>query len=296
MQARDEVPGGAAPGSNISVLTSEGDGTPRLGARVFPLERWMARRHAVVGAEVAVTASLLGLLPASPTVVMVVAPDVTVGAVVDRLLPAACGMLPAGDSGSDTSTDTGTGTGTASLTLGVASPHPVRSATAGPLAMYNQHLEALPEALVEAVAVARRRGLVTAHGNAVLLLQPFVPATASAVVQASPARTVPVRIDGRWGLTEASSPADTFEVPADGDTISERLAWKPDAQVVADGGTHSVRLPVSWRYRYTLTRETVRRLATLARDAAVAAGRSLTLDIALGAQATVVLRCRPTRD
>jgi hypothetical protein len=290
MRARDEVPGSAAPGSNISVLAGQDDGTPRLGARVFALERWMARRHAVVGAEVAVTASLLDLLPTSPTVVVAVAPDVSVGTVMDRLLPAAHSMLPAGGTSGDTDGDTGP------LTLGIASPGQPRSATAGPLAMYNLHLEALPEAVVEAVAVARRRGLVTAHGNAVLLLQPFVPATASAVVQASPVRTVPVRIDGRWGLTEASSPADTFEVPADGGTIVERLAWKENAQVVADGGTHSVRLPVSWRYRYTLTRATVRRLATLARDAAVAAGRALTLDVAVGTTATVVLRCRPTRD
>jgi hypothetical protein len=293
MRAPDGLPNrpaadiGSDVGSDISVLAGvpadrDGRGALRLGARVFPLRRWMARRHAVVGAEVAVTATLLDQLPTSPTVVIVVAPGVAAATVVDQLLPAAHGMLTApGETGA--------------LTLGIASPDPVRSATAGTLAMYNQHLDALPEALVEAIAAGRRCGLVTPHGNCVLLLQPFVPATASAVVHASPDRRVPVRIDGRWGLTEATSPADTFEVPADGSTIRETLAWKPDAHVVAPGGTRSVSLPVSWRYRYSLGRATVRQLAALSRDAAVTAGRPLTLDIALGAQAPVVLRCRPAR-
>jgi hypothetical protein len=267
-------------GSDISVLAGrDGHGSLRLGARVFPLSRWMARRHAMVGAEVAVTATLLDQLPTSPAVVIVVAPGVAADTVVDQLLPAAHGMLAT----------------PGALTLGIASPDPVRSATAGTLAMYNQHLDALPEALVEAVAAGRRCGLVTAHGNCVLLLQPFVPATASAVVHASPDRRVPVRIDGRWGLTEATSPADTFEVPADGSTIRETLVCKPDAHVVAPGGTRSVSVPVSWRYRYSLGRATVRQLAALCRDAAVTAGRPLTLDIALAAQAPVVLRCRPAR-
>jgi hypothetical protein len=284
MRAPDDRPP-ADVGSNISVLAgaSAGRGALRLGARIFPLDAGPARRHAMVGAEVAVTASLLGRLPTVPTVVIVVAPGVAADAVVDRLLPAAHGMLfpPDADPGP--------------LTLGIASPDPVRSATAGTLAMYNQHLDALPEALVEAVAAGRRCGLVTAHGNCVLLLARFVPATASAVVHASPARDVPVRIDGRWGLTEASSPADTFEVPADGSAIVEKAAWKPTAHVVAHGGTQSVSLPVSWRYRYSLDRATVRELASLSRAAAVTAGRALTLDVALGGHGPVVLRCRPAR-
>lgn len=295
MRAPDEWPTGSAAeagtdhgtdrGTDISVLADalpEREGPAlRLGARVFPLRRWMARRHAVVGAELAVTASLLDQLPTGPTVVIVVAPEVAADTVVDQLLPAAHGML------------TQHGPPTGALTLGVASPEPVRSGTAGKLAMYNQHLDALPEALVEAVAAGRRCGLVTAHGNCVLLLQHFVPATASAVVHVSPARHRPVRIDGRWGLTEVSSPADTYEVPADGTTISEKLAWKPTAHVVARGGTHTVSLPVSWRYRYSLGRGTVRRLAALARNAAVTAGRPLSLDVALGTHGPVVLRCRP---
>ena len=278
--------GGA--GSDISVLAGtptgrHGRGELRLGARVFPLRRWMARRHAVVGAEVAVTARLLDQLPVCPTVVIVVAPDVAADTVVVELLAAAHGMLPA-----DHHT-------AGALTLGIASPEPVRAGTAGMLAMYNQHLDALPEAIVESVAAARRCGLVTAHGNTVLLLQPFVPVSASAVVAASPARGVPVRVDGRWGLTEASSPADTFEISDDGATVREDLAWKSHANVVAHGGTRSVSLPESWRSRYSLDRATVRRLATLSRNAAVTAGRPLTLDVALGRRAPVVLRCRPTR-
>jgi hypothetical protein len=275
-------------GSDISVLAGAGTGRHgrgelRLGARVFPLRRWMARRHAVVGAEVAVTARLLDQLPVSPTVVIVVAPDVAVSTVVDELVPAAHGMLPACES------EPGP------LTLGIASPEPVRAGTAGRLAMYNQHLDALPEAIVECVAAARRCGLVTAHANAVLLLAPFVPVSASAVVTASPVRGVPVRVDGRWGLTEASSPADTFEVGDDGATVREALAWKPHANVVAHGGTRSVSLPPGWRCRSSLDRATVRRIATLSRNAAVTAGRPLALDVGLGRRAPVVLRCRPTR-
>jgi hypothetical protein len=104
-----------------------------------------------------------------------------------------------------------------------------------------------------------------------------------------------VRVEGRWGLTEASSPADTFEVPADGSAIVETVAWKPAAHVAAHGGTQSVSLPVSWRYRYSLGRATVRELASLSRGAAVTAGRALTLDVALGGPGPVVLRCRPAR-
>jgi hypothetical protein len=277
-------PDGGQEASVISVLAGapgERDGPSlRLGARVFPLGRWMARRHATLGAEVAVTASLLGQLPIDPTAVLVVAQDVPASAVVDQLLAAAAGMLTGQDD---------------ALTLGVASPEPVRAGTAGKLVMYNQHLDALPEALVESVAAARRCGLVTAQGNCVLLLQHFVPTTASAVVHASPARDRPVSVDGRWGHTEMSSPADTFEVPVDG-AISEKLAWKPTAHMRAPGGTHTVSLPMNWCSRYSIGRGTVRQLAAMSRDAAVTAGRSLSLDFALSGRGPVVLRCRPTRD
>jgi len=159
--------------------------------------------------------------------------------------------------------------------------------------MYNQHVDALPEALVEAIAAARRCGLVTPTGNCVLLLQRFVPPTASAVVHVSPDRAVPVLIDGRWGLTEDRSAADTFEVPADG-TVRQSLAWKPTASLAAGGGTHTVPLPTSWRNRYSINRGTVRQLAAMSRDAAVSVGRSLSLDIALEGRGPVVLRCRPS--
>jgi hypothetical protein len=279
VRAPDERPPGDGPGTRISVLAG-GPGSLRLGARVFPLAHWMARRHALVGAEVGVTAGLLDRLPVPPTVVIVVEPDVDPDAVVDRLLPAAHGMLPSAGT----------------LTLGIASPGPVRSGSAGALVMYNLHLDPLPEALVEAAAAGRRCGLTTVHGNTVLLLQRFVPAIASAVVHAHPDRGRPVRIDGRWGLTEASSPADTFEVPSDGTAAREQLAWKPTAHVPGHGGTGTVSLPVSWRYRYSLGRATVRQLAALSRDAAVTAGRPLSLDVALAATGPVVLRCRPAID
>lgn len=289
MLAPDEVLTGSASGtgSDISVLagvsTDPDTGCLPLqrGARVFRLDRWMARRHAVVGAEVAVTASLLDQLPTSPTVVIVVAPGVATGTVVDELLAAAHGVLAQADE------DTGP------LTVGIASPGPAHSATAGALARYDQHVDALPAALVEAVAAGRRYGLVSTQGNCVLLLQRFVPVTASAVVHASPARHVPVRVDGRRGLTATGSPADTFVVPADGGAMRETLAWKPNAQVVAPGSTHSASLPESWRHR-SLGRATVRQLAALSRNAAVTAGRALTLDVALGGPAPVVMRCRPT--
>ncbi|OLF17376.1 hypothetical protein [Actinophytocola xanthii] len=289
VRAPDEWPHGQViqRGSDISVLAATrservgGRAGLRLGARVLPVGRWMARRHALVGAEVGVTASLLDQLPVAPTVVIVVAPEVEVDDVVEQLLTAAHGMLTLHCPTSGP------------LTLGVANPDPVRAGSAGKLVMYNQHLEALPEALVEAVAAARRWGLTTAHGNCVLLLQPFVPATATAVVHAHPDRHRAVRVDGRWGLTEAQSPADTFEVPADGGAIREQLAWKPTAHVTADGGTHIVSLPVAWRYRYSLGRATVRQLASLSRNAAVTAGRPLSLDVALASTGPVVLRCRP---
>ncbi|MCT2585787.1 hypothetical protein [Actinophytocola gossypii] len=276
MRVPDERLPGEGHGARISVLAGA-PGFPRLGASVFPLAHWMARRHALVGAEVGVTAGLLDRLPVPPTVVIVVEPDVDAGTVVDRLLPAAHGMLPSAGT----------------LTLGIASPAPVRPGSAGALVMYNLHLDPLPEALVEAAAAGRRCGLTTVHGNTVLLLQRFVPVTASAVVHAHPDRRRPVRIDGRWGLTEASSPADTFEVPADGTAGRELLAWKPTAHVPARGGTGTVNLPHNRRHRYSLGRATVRQLAALSRDAAVTARRPLSLDIALAATGPVVLRCRP---
>ncbi|OLF05897.1 hypothetical protein BLA60_34525 [Actinophytocola xinjiangensis] len=281
VRAPDERPYGQVPeyDSNISVLAG-GGAALRLGARVLPLRRWMSMRHSLVGAEIGVTASLLDQLPVRPAAVIVVAPEVDAAAVVDRLLSAAYGML-----GSDTETD--------ALTLGITSPEAVRSGTAGGLAMYNLHRESLPEALVEAVTAGRRCGLTTVRGNCVLLLQRFVPASASAVVHARPERDRPVRVDGRWGLTEASSPSDVFEVPPDGGAISERLAWKPTAHVVAHGGTHTVNLPAGLRYRYSLGRATVRQLAGLSRDAALTAGRPLSLDIAVTRTGPVVLRCRP---
>lgn len=266
--------------SDVSVLIG-GEHTLRLGARVLPLRHWMARRHAMVGAEVGVTASVLDQLPLRPAVVIVVEPDAEVDTVVAELLTAALGML-GGDEHEP-----------GALTLGITSPVPVRSGTAGGLAMYNLHLDSLPEALVEAVTAARRCGLITMDGNCVLMLQRFVPATASAVVHVHPDRRRPVVVDGRWGLTEASSPADVFEVPPDGGPIRERLAWKPTAHVVADGGTHSVALPASLRYRYSLGRATVRQLAELSLDAAVTTGRPLSLDVALTPAGPVVLRCRP---
>lgn len=281
VRAPDEPPGQVAEhGSDVSVL-APGGASLRLGARVFPLKRWMARRHAVVGAEVGVTASLLDQLPLGRTVVIVVAPEVEVEVVIDQLLSAAHGMLSLH------------GHGSGALTVGVTSPEPVRAGTAGGLAMYNLRLDALPEALLEAVTAGRRCGLTTARGNCVLLLQRFVPATASAVVHAHPDRRRAVRVDGRWGLTEESSPADTFEVPSDGAAIREQLAWKPTAHVVAHGGTHTVSVPASWRYRYSLGRGTVRQLAAMSRNAAVTAGRPLSLDVALTANGPVVLRCRP---
>lgn len=265
--------------TTVSVLTGEGPSL-RLGARVSPLRRWMAGRHAVVGAEIGVTASLLDQLPIRPAVVIVVEPEAEVDGVVHQLLAATVGILGRDEHGAGT------------LTLGISSPTPVRSGTAGKLVMYNLHLETLPEALVEAVAAGRRCGLITMHGNLVLILQRFAPAAASAVVHAHPDRR-PVRIDGRWGLTEAHSPADVFEVPAEGGTIRERLAWKPTAHVAANGGTHTVSLPPGLRYRYSLGRAAVRQLARLSLDAAVAAGRPLALDVVLTARGPVVLRCRP---
>ncbi len=291
MQSESAVPvgwlGGAPPELDSEVAVLAAPAAPqagmRLGARIFPLKRWMARHRALVGAEVAITATLLDQLPTSPAIVVVVAPGITPQSVVDQLRPAVRGMLDLD------------GRDDRAVTVGVACPAPVTPGSAGGLSMYNQHVDALPEALVEAIAAGRRCGLTTPTGNCVLLLQRFVPPTASAVVHVSPDHTVPVRIDGRWGLTEARSAADTFEVPADGTTVRQTLAWKPTANLSARGGTHTVTLPTSWRNRYSINRGTVRQLAAMSRNAAVTVGHSLSLDIALEGRGPVVLRCRPSR-
>lgn len=290
MQSESEVPAGRPGGdppeldSEVTVLAAPAmaHAGMRLGARIFPLKRWMAQRRAVVGAEVAVTASLLDQLPTSPSIVAVVARGIAPESIVDQLWPAVRGML-----GLDGREDR-------SVTVGVACPAPVTPGSAGGLSMYNQHVDALPEALVEAIAAGRRCGLTTPNGNCVLLLRRFVPATASGVVHVSPDRAVPVLIDGRWGLTEDRSAADTFEVLANG-TVRQSLAWKPTASLSAAGGTHTVPLPTSWRNRYSLNRSTVRQLAAMSRDAAVTVGHSLSLDITLEGRGPVVLRCRPSR-
>lgn len=278
-------PGGEPPelGSEVTVLAASAVARAgmRVGARIYPLTRWLARRRPVVGAEVAVTASLLGQLPLSPAIVVVVAPRVTPESLVDQLLPAVRGML-----GLDGRDDR-------AVTVGVACPDPVAPGSAGGLSMFNQHVDALSEALVEAIAAGPRCGLTTSTGTCVLLLRRFVPATASAVVHASPDRTVPVRIAGRWGLTEDRSAADTFEVPADG-TVVQTLAWKPTASLSAGGGTHTVPVPAHRRNRYSIDSGTVRQLATMSRNAAVAVGHSLSLDVALEDRGPVVLRCRPS--
>jgi hypothetical protein len=238
----------------------------------------MARQSGVVGDEVAVTASLLDQLPVAPSVVVVVAAGVGTSAFVDEVLFGVRGMLDLEHP----------------VTVGVACPAPVEAGLAGRLSMYNQHADALPEALVEAVAAGRRCGLTTLSGNCVLLVQQFVPAVASAVVHASPVRGTPVRIEGRWGLAEQRSSADTFEVPADGGTVVETLAWKPTASVAAAGGTHTVATPDGWERRNSIGQDTVLQLAAMSRDAAVSAGTPLSLDIVLGDQGPVVVRCRPS--
>jgi len=239
----------------------------RGGVRILPLTPSLARRPAVVGAEVAVTASLVDRLPLARSVVVVVPPEV----------PASSCVLPAAVLPSE------------ALTVTVTCPAPVPHGPGGTLSMYNQHADALPEALVEAVAAARRCDLVTPVGNVVLLLQEFVPAVASAVVWAT---AESVRIEGRWGLAEQRSAADTFEVR--GATVHETLARKPTASLAAAGGTHTVTMPDEWQRRYSLGRETIRRLAALSREAAVTTGMALSLDIVLGDRDPVVLRCRPS--
>lgn len=269
-------------GSDIAVLAGRDDEHPtalRAGAMVLPLDRRVARRSAVVGLEVAITASLVELLPAPPTAVVVVPSEVDFSSVVEQVRRVACGLLELDDG---------------MLTVGVACPEPVSPGTAGDLCLYNVDVEALTEALVESVATAQRGNLTTLHGNHVLLVQRFAPPKASAVVYACPNRKLPVRISGRWGLTEGSMPADMFEVAADGRGVREQLAWKPTANMSAHGGTHTVDLSVRCRYQSSLSRDSVLRLAAQARNAAVAVGHPLCLDVAMYSDAPVVLRCRPT--
>jgi hypothetical protein len=256
----------------------------RPGAMVFPLDRRVARRSAMVGLEVAVTAGLADLLPTPPTAVVVVPPEVVFDEVVDEVRHVACGLLEL-----DRQDDP-------VLTVGVACPYPVSPGTAGELCLYNLHLTALNEALVESVAEGRRADLITRRGNCVLLVQLFAAPRASAVVYASPNRTEPVRISGRWGLTEASLPdvpSDAFEVAPDGHRVRERLAWKPTANVTAHGGTRTVDLSLRCSYRSSLSRSSVLRLAALARNAADESGFSLSLDVAVFHEVPAVLRCRP---
>jgi len=251
------------PDAEIIVLTGA-----RVGARLLPLTRSLSRRPAVVGAEVAVTADLADQLPLARSVVVVVPPD----------LPAESCVLPP------------TALPAEALTVTVTRPAPAPHGPGGTLSMYNQYADALPEALVEAVAAARRCGLVTPLGNAVLLLQEFVPATASAVVRAT---ATTVHIDGRWGLAEQRSAADTFEVHADG-TVRETLAWKPTASLAAAGGTHTMPVPEDLQRKYSIERDTIQQLASLSRAAAAHTGVTLSLDIVLGDRGPVVLRCRPS--
>lgn len=260
--------------ADITVLATA-QGTLRAGARLFSLGRWMTRRPAVFGDEVVATARVLDRLPVAPSVVVVVAPGTAPESFVDERLPGLSGMLGATDA----------------LTVSVACPMPTSPALSGVLSMYNQHVDALPEALVEAVAAARRCGLVTLTGNVVLLVQRFVPAIASAVVHVSPVRATPVRIDGRWGLTEGRAAADTFEV--DGTTVWESLARKQTASLAATGGTRTATIPANWQQRGSLGQDTVLELAAMARDASVTAGTRLTLDVVLDRHGPVVLRCRP---
>jgi hypothetical protein len=239
------------------------------GARIFPLDPALADRPAVVGAEVAVTAGLVSRLPFARSVVAVVPPS----------LPAEACLLPVSLCDA--------------MTITVTRPTPARPGPGGTLSMYNLHASALPEAFVEAVAAARRCGLVTSVGNVVLLVQEFVPATASAVVRASPDPSSAVYIDGRWGLAEQRSAADTIVVRADG-AVRETLALKPTASVAAAGGTHTVTMPLPLQQRCSLDRATIRELAAQSRAAAETAGVALSLDYVLGAEGPVAVRCRPS--
>lgn len=257
--------------AEVTVLASAAAGI-RPGARVFPLDRSLRGQHSLVGAEVAVTASLIDMLPVSRTVAVAVLPDLAVEPVVAPVLAAVRGIL--GQPGDSPST----------LTIAVAGSDAVT--------MYNLPVDAVGEAMVEAVAVGRRTGLTTPLGNCVLLLQRFLPATASAVVHASHRPHLPVGVAGRWGL-ESTGAADTFEVAASGDGVRGTLADKPTATVVTGGGTRTVALPENWRHRASLTRDTVRRLATMSRNAAVAAGRPLALEFAMSGRTPTLLRVRP---
>jgi hypothetical protein len=233
----------------------------------------------MVGLEVAITASLVDLLPTPPTAVVVIPSEVDFSTVVEQVRVVARGLLDADDE---------------MLTVGVACPWPVEPGTAGDLCLYNVHVEALTEALVESAATAAREDLATLHGNYVLLVQRFAPPKASAVVYAHPNRRLPVRISGRWGLTEGSMPADLFEVTPDGRGVRETLAWKPTANVSAHGGTHTVDLSMRCRYQSSLSRSSVLRLASLARGAGDAVGHPLSLDVAMYEDGPIVLRCRPS--
>lgn len=274
----------SGPTADVAVLAAGVDRGQRTRIRLHPLGRWMARQRGRVGTEVAVSALLADRLPLAPSVVVIVPPAVAEPAAMTHVAPAAATMLGRNRP----------------LTVAVACPEPDRSVLAGRLSMFNLHADALPEALVEAVAAGRRCGLTTLAGNTVLLLQRFVPAIASAVVYAGPDPTAPVRINGRWGLTEHHSPADTFTVPADGETVHETVARKPAASLACSGGTHTVAIPEGWQGRRSLRRDTVRGLAALSREAAVVARSELALDVVLGPGAVfgpgtpVVLRCRPS--
>ncbi len=256
--------------ASVTVLTTGHDAGPRVGARILPLGRDLARHPVALGAEVAVTARVADQLPFARSVVVVVPPS----------LPAESCVLPVS-------------LGPA-VTVTVTCPTPARPGPGGTLSMYNLHASALPEAFVEAVAAARRCGLVTAAGNVVLLVQEFVPASSSAVARAWPAPSSAVHIDGRWGLAEQRSAADTFEVPLDGSPVRETLVLKPTAILPAAGGTQTVSLPDDRQDQPSLSRETLRSLAALSRDAAATAGVALSLDIVVGDEGPVVLRCRPT--
>jgi hypothetical protein len=275
-------------GSGIAVLAGRDYEHPaplRAGAMVLPLDRRLARRTSAVGLEVSVTARLCELLPGPPTAVIAVPSEVDFGSVVDEVRHVACSLLEL-DGQSDPL-----------LTVGVACPVPVAPDTAADLNLYNLHRETLPEALVESLATGRRQNLLTGNGNCVLLLQRFAPAKSSAVVYASPSRRLPVRISGRWGITENGAvPADVFEVAPDGRGVREELAVKPTANVTAHGGTRTVDLSGRCQQRRSLSRTTVLSLAALARKAAVAAGRPLSLDVAMHGELPVVLRCRPCRE
>ena len=270
--------GGPIGGSSVAVL-ARGAGGVRPGATVLPLDRRVAHRSGAVGLEVAVTASLTGLLPTPPTAVVVVPSEVDLAGVVDEVRFVACAML---ELDSDPL-----------LTVGLACPTPVAPGTAGELCLYNLHPDALTEALLESLATARRANLVTLQGNCVLLVQKFAPAKASAVVYASPDRARPVRISGRWGLTEANLAADEFEVAADGRILQESLALKPTANMTAHGGTHTVDLSEHCRVQRSLSQDSVLRLASLARNAADAVGQPLCIDVGIYDEHPVALRCRP---